>query len=84
MFNEPEDFIEEYSSNKMERIDSLEDMFLEPEVRHAKNAGVSVAPEKPAKPKSGDFWMDTTTGTSYVYYEDYNDSQWLPIGGSAK
>ena len=30
---------------------------------------------------NGDTWLDSTTGNSYLYYEDYDNAQWIQIAG---
>ena len=66
----------------MERITDLE-QYADPEAYYAKKAGVATG-DKPSNPQNGDMWFNKTTGDSYVYYADFNDSQWIRVGGSAK
>lgn len=37
----------------------------------------------PASANNGDIWYNTTTGVSYVYYNDGNSGQWVEIVSSA-
>jgi hypothetical protein len=34
----------------------------------------------PTSPGVGDYWVDTDDGTTYVYYNDGNSSQWIEFG----
>ena len=36
----------------------------------------------PTSPDPGDAWFDTTTGFTYVYYNDGDSSQWVQIGNA--
>ena len=38
---------------------------------------------KPEKPVSGDIWVDLTTSSQYIYFEDPTSSGWMQVGGSA-
>jgi hypothetical protein len=38
---------------------------------------VSVSEEVPASPNQGSLWLDTNTGSLYVYYDDGNSAQWV-------
>jgi hypothetical protein len=34
----------------------------------------------PSSPNVGDYWVDNSDGTTYVYYNDGNSSQWVEFG----
>ncbi len=34
----------------------------------------------PTSPSVGDYWVDNSDGTTYVYYNDGNSSQWVEFG----
>jgi len=34
----------------------------------------------PTSPNVGDYWVDNSDGTTYVYYNDGNSSQWIEFG----
>jgi len=38
----------------------------------------------PTGPSSGEFWLDSTDGASYVYYEDGDTAQWIQFGVGRK
>jgi hypothetical protein len=35
----------------------------------------------PAEALNGDTWLDSATGNTYIYYEDYDNSQWIQFAG---
>ena len=41
----------------------------------------NVSETPPAEPLNGDTWLDSVTGNTYLYYEDYDNPQWIQIGG---
>jgi hypothetical protein len=41
----------------------------------------NVGETPPAEPLNGDTWLDSITGNTYLYYEDYDSPQWIQIGG---
>lgn len=41
----------------------------------------NVSETPPAEPLNGDTWLDSITGNTYLYYEDYDNPQWIQIGG---
>lgn len=41
----------------------------------------NVSETPPEEPLNGDTWLDSITGNTYLYYEDYDNSQWIQIGG---
>jgi len=41
----------------------------------------SLGDNPPATPTAGDNWLDTSTGSFYVYYDDGTSSQWVGVGG---
>jgi hypothetical protein len=41
----------------------------------------NVGETPPADPLNGDTWLDSVTGNTYLYYEDYDNPQWIQIGG---
>ena len=41
----------------------------------------NVSETPPADPVNGDTWLDSVTGNTYLYYEDYDNPQWIQIGG---
>ena len=34
----------------------------------------------PTNPKNGDRWFDTTSGKTYLWYEDVDSGQWIDFG----
>lgn len=75
-----------------ESASSLEDQYISKGYTYDADKKVWVAPKptaprplsvKPEKPANGDFWIDTSTGATYVYYEDYESQSWIQVGGSA-
>lgn len=40
----------------------------------------TVSDTAPEGPEGGDTWFDSTTGKSYIYYEDVDTDQWVEIG----
>lgn len=43
-------------------------------------SSVTTFSNPPENPRSGDFWLDSTTGLYYVFYEDETSTQWVEIG----
>jgi len=41
----------------------------------------TVSETPPVDVLNGDTWLDSTTGNSYLYYEDYDNAQWIQIAG---
>ena len=41
------------------------------------NANHSAGATAPTTPSSGDTWFDSTSGRTYIYYEDVDSSQWV-------
>jgi hypothetical protein len=41
----------------------------------------TVSETSPLDVLNGDTWLDSVTGNSYLYYEDYDNSQWIQIAG---
>ena len=41
----------------------------------------TVSETAPTDVLNGDTWLDSTTGNSYLYYEDYDNPQWIQIAG---
>ena len=41
----------------------------------------TVSETPPVDVLNGDTWLDSTTGNSYLYYEDYDNPQWIQIAG---
>jgi len=41
----------------------------------------SVSETPPEEPLNGDTWLDSVTGNSYLYYQDYDNDQWIQIAG---
>jgi len=41
----------------------------------------AVSETPPPDPLNGDTWLDSVTGNSYLYYEDYDNDQWIQIAG---
>jgi hypothetical protein len=39
----------------------------------------AIGPVAPSNPNAGDQWLDSNTGTLYVYYTDVDSSQWVEI-----
>lgn len=44
-------------------------------------ASITVSDTVPANPIPGGLWLDSTTGNTYIYYEDANTSQWIQTAG---
>jgi len=44
-------------------------------------ASITVSDTLPANPIPGGLWLDSTTGNTYIYYEDANTSQWIQTAG---
>ena len=42
-------------------------------------ASVTVAATAPASPTAGALWWDSTGGQMYIWYNDGNSSQWVPV-----
>jgi hypothetical protein len=46
----------------------------------SRGANLTVSSTAPAAPVSGDLWYDPTEGYTYLYYEDFDSSQWVQFG----
>jgi hypothetical protein len=42
-------------------------------------ASVTVSDTAPSTPSSGDLWFNSTNLTAYVYYNDGDSAQWMPV-----
>ena len=42
-------------------------------------ASVTVSTTAPSSPSSGDLWFNSTNLTAYIYYNDGDSSQWVPL-----
>ena len=47
------------------------------EIFNYANANHSAGATAPTTPSSGDTWFDSTSGRTYIYYEDVDSSQWV-------
>jgi hypothetical protein len=45
-------------------------------IKEAPQAGVAISDAAPSTPSSGDLWFDSSTSTTFIYY----DSSWIEIG----
>jgi hypothetical protein len=45
-------------------------------IKEAAQAGVAISDTAPSTPSSGDLWFDSSTSTTFIYY----DSSWIEIG----
>jgi hypothetical protein len=43
----------------------------------------NVSATAPATPTSGEIWLNSTDGKTYIYYVDGDSSQWIEIGGTS-
>lgn len=48
----------------------------------AGGAAFAISSTPPSNPSVGQGWFDSTTGKTYVYYEDIDSSQWVEITGT--
>ncbi len=44
-------------------------------------ASVTISDTAPSSPTAGDMWLDSTTGSLYVYFTDADSSQWIGTVG---
>lgn len=45
--------------------------------------GLTVSDNAPLSPTSGQLWYNSSSGKTFVYYEDGNSNQWVEIGSAA-
>lgn len=45
------------------------------------SASITVSDTAPETPIAGGLWLDSTTGNTYIYYEDADTSQWIQTAG---
>jgi hypothetical protein len=46
------------------------------------NSKFYVSENAPADPENGEIWLNSSDGTTYIYYVDADSSQWVEIGGN--
>ena len=46
----------------------------------AGGGGATISDTAPGSPTSGDLWYDSSSGRTFVYYNDGNTSQWVEVG----
>lgn len=44
---------------------------------------ITVGDTAPASPTSGSLWYNSTSGRTFIYYEDGTSNQWVEIGSAA-
>jgi hypothetical protein len=45
------------------------------------SASITVSDTVPESPTPGGLWLDSTSGNTYIYYEDEDTSQWIQTSG---
>jgi hypothetical protein len=45
---------------------------------------IDVSDTAPTTPNSGDLWYDSTTGKTFIWYEDGTSDQWVEVGANAQ
>jgi hypothetical protein len=50
----------------------------------AGGAGIEVSDTAPIGPDAGDLWYDSTTGKTFIWYEDGSSNQWVEVGANAQ
>ena len=50
----------------------------------AGGAGIEVSDTAPVGPDAGDLWYDSTTGKTFIWYEDGTSDQWVEVGANAQ
>ena len=43
------------------------------------NTSITISDNSPLSPSSGDLWFNSTNLTAYVYYNDGDSAQWMPV-----
>ena len=43
---------------------------------------ITISDTEPAFPKDQDIWLDSATGSLFIYYVDVDSSQWIQVGTS--
>jgi hypothetical protein len=50
----------------------------------AGGSSVTTSDTAPTTPSDGDLWYDSTTGKTFVWYEDGSSDQWVEVGANAQ
>lgn len=45
------------------------------------SASITVSETPPSSPESGNLWLDSVTGNTYIYYSDADTNQWVQTAG---
>lgn len=53
------------------------------EVGGGSSGGATISDTAPTSPTSGQLWYNSSSGRTFVYYEDGSSNQWVEIGSAA-
>jgi hypothetical protein len=45
--------------------------------------GVVISESAPISPSAGQLWYNSSSGKTYIYYDDIDSSQWVEVGSAA-